>query len=424
VGAIVIDTGSLYTKIGYAGDSEPKVIVPTTLCRAPLKSEEEGMDVDEDKTGQPKEQSYFIDANMNCAHENMDAICPVKIGIIEDWDAITYLWKSSIIDTMHEDILDHPLLFTEPPWNPLKNREKHCEIIFEDLGTSSAYLAKDAVLATFCLGKTTALVIDSGGDSTRCVPVQDGYVLKRPIRRTKCAGRFLQHQLQKHVQETYGENVLKPMFSIQRHRKDDGTIVAVDKNLSGVLPSYMAYMRSEIVRGMKEAVFILAHATPSNSNTRKNILEVDYELPDGKLITIGEQRQSIPEVMFARFNHDLQDDIDFKKNCFEGLHLMIQGTINNCDADIRRDLYNNLILCGGNSNIKGLEKRLAHEVCNIAPPAFSPKIVLGPGGTFNRQNCIWIGGSILGSLGFFQEMWVTKAQYEEDGSNIVLRKLS
>jgi actin-related protein len=47
--------------------------------------------------------------------------------------------------------------------------------------------------------------------------------------------------------------------------------------------------------------------------------------------------------------------------------------------------------------------------------------VLAPG-MQERSVGSWLGGSILGSLGTFHDMWITKAEYEEWGSAIVNRK--
>lgn len=39
-----------------------------------------------------------------------------------------------------------------------------------------------------------------------------------------------------------------------------------------------------------------------------------------------------------------------------------------------------------------------------------------------RKYSVWIGGSILGSLSTFQQMWISKAEYDEAGPTIVHRK--
>jgi actin-related protein len=46
------------------------------------------------------------------------------------------------------------------------------------------------------------------------------------------------------------------------------------------------------------------------------------------------------------------------------------------------------------------------------------KIIAPP----ERKYSVWIGGSILASLSTFQTLWITKAEYDEAGPQIVHRK--
>ena len=54
----------------------------------------------------------------------------------------------------------------------------------------------------------------------------------------------------------------------------------------------------------------------------------------------------------------------------------------------------------------------------IAPSAMKIKIIAAP----ERKYSVWIGGSILGSLSTFGQMWISKQEYDECGSSIVHRK--
>ncbi|GLT71374.1 hypothetical protein SLA2020_434000 [Shorea laevis] len=48
--------------------------------------------------------------------------------------------------------------------------------------------------------------------------------------------------------------------------------------------------------------------------------------------------------------------------------------------------------------------------------------VLASGNATERRFSVWIGGSILASLGSFQQMWFSKAEYEEHGASYIQRK--
>lgn len=89
-----------------------------------------------------------------------------------------------------------------------------------------------------------------------------------------------------------------------------------------------------------------------------------------------------------------------------------------CDVDVRKDLYNNIVLSGGTTMFDGIAERLSKEVSALAPSSMKIKVVAPP----ERRYSVWIGGSILSSLSTFQTMWITKAEYDESGPSIVHRK--
>ena len=98
---------------------------------------------------------------------------------------------------------------------------------------------------------------------------------------------------------------------------------------------------------------------------------------------------------------------------------MILESINQCDIDIRRDLCSGMIVTGGNTLYSGFVERLTEELNASVPQRI--KIVSSNYAT-ERKCGAWIGGSILGSLGTFQQMWMSKAEYEESGTSLVERK--
>lgn len=101
-----------------------------------------------------------------------------------------------------------------------------------------------------------------------------------------------------------------------------------------------------------------------------------------------------------------------------GIHEQIHNSIMACDIDIRRDMYNNIVLSGGSTMFPGIKDRLAKEVTAVSPSSMKVKISAAP----ERKYSVWIGGSILGSLSTFQQMWITKQEYDECGPGIVHRK--
>lgn len=94
------------------------------------------------------------------------------------------------------------------------------------------------------------------------------------------------------------------------------------------------------------------------------------------------------------------------------------NSIMRCDVDIRKDLYANTVLSGGSTMFPAIADRIQKEIANLAPPTMKIKIIAPP----ERKYSVWIGGSILASLTTFQQMWISKQEYDECGPVIVHRK--
>jgi actin-related protein len=140
-------------------------------------------------------------------------------------------------------------------------------------------------------------------------------------------------------------------------------------------------------------------------------LEMSYELPDGDVITVGNERFRCPEVLF-------HPSFLGKEAC--GIHFAIYNSIMKCDMYMHKELYANIILSGGNTMYPGFAERFKKEITDLAPPTMKVNIFAPP----ERKYSVWIGGSILASLSTFQDMWISKQEYCEYGPSIVQRKCS
>jgi actin-related protein len=138
-------------------------------------------------------------------------------------------------------------------------------------------------------------------------------------------------------------------------------------------------------------------------------LEKQFELPDGNVISVANERFRCPEVLFQP---------SFIGKEAQGIHDTTFNTIMKCDVDIRKDLYANVVLSGGTTMFPGIAERMTKELTALAPATMKIKVVAPP----ERKYSVWIGGSILSSLSTFQAMWISKAEYDESGPAIVHRK--
>ena len=88
--------------------------------------------------------------------------------------------------------------------------------------------------------------------------------------------------------------------------------------------------------------------------------------------------------------------------------------------DITPHLYGNTVLAGGTTLMRGFQNRLTHEVeASLSHTAWAEGFRVCA--SSDRQYSAWIGGSILASLPTFQDFWVSRADWEENGSITVLR---
>merc|ERR1711981_630759 len=88
------------------------------------------------------------------------------------------------------------------------------------------------------------------------------------------------------------------------------------------------------------------------------------------------------------------------------------------DVDLRRSFYNNIVFSGGTTMYPGMGERMTKELSALAPSTMKIKVVASA----ERKYSVWIGGSILASLSTFQQMWISKDEYDESGPAIVHRK--
>lgn len=134
----------------------------------------------------------------------------------------------------------------------------------------------------------------------------------------------------------------------------------------------------------------------------------DYRLPDGKMITIGDERFRCSEILF---------DPSIIGKCDEGVQYSIVNAINRCPIDVRWDLFNKIMICGGCTMIPNFSERLEQELAKIVKDTIKVKVIAPP----DRLYSVWSGSSILASLSTFQDVCINRKTYNEYGPNIVNR---
>lgn len=313
--------------------------------------------------------------------------------------------------------------------------------MFEKYHTSAFFLAKDATLACYACGKTTGLVIDAGASGTLITPIADGWAEVKGLMKSPVGGRLMDAYMSSLITKRLRSKP-RPLYRVAKSYDAYSQVVVSDIQFyEPVHPSFDAYMNLELARDIKETVCQVADQNLSESESRyAQAPTIPYELPDGTVIETGLERVQVPELFF---DPSLVDDIELERLysatnklsqvmpvSSDSLSKLVVNSIARCDVEThpQSQMLLNIVLSGGNSGYKGLQERLKFEVEGMnkyAQLSGRVRVVAASEVTdkgknvFERAICPWLGGSIMGSLGSFHEMWISKKEYDEYGPNIV-----
>jgi len=362
---LVVDNGSGMCKAGYSGNDAPQCVFPSIV-------------------GVPKNASAMMGQAGKACYIGDDAQkirgvlaikYPIEHGVVTNWEDMEKIWHHTFFNELRVAPEEHPVLLTEAPMNPKVNREKMTSIMFETFNVPAMYVGIQAVLSLYSSGRTTGIVLDIGDGVSHTVPIYEGYSLPHAVMRVDMAGRDMTEHMQ--------------------------------KLLAGAGHSFTTSAEKEVVRDIKERTAYVAMDYDAELAAAAKATE--YELPDGKIITVGHEAFQCPEALFKPSMIGLEAP---------GIHQLTYQSIQKCDIDVRKDLTANIVLSGGTTMYQNLPERLEAEMIKQVPATIKVKVIAPP----ERKYSVWIGGSILSSLSTFSQMWIRKADFDDAGAGIVHQK--
>ncbi|KFY05574.1 hypothetical protein V492_08437 [Pseudogymnoascus sp. VKM F-4246] len=448
VSALVLDPGFTNTRAGFAGEDVPKSVIPSHY----------GLVADGDVS-----KRIYGDNAIHTPMSGLDIQNPIgKDGTVEDWDAAAKVWEYAItsrltnfkpthpsknglnddttdIDAEMEGVEDNerpleenPLLLTETAWNPAKSREKAIEIAMESWGCPAFWLARNSVLAAFAAGKASALVIDIGATNISVTPIHDGLILKKGVQKSPLAGNWLSSQIRTLFSSPDTKVDLIPHFMVATKTAVDAGVPAQATYHNFAVPptaSYRALQEERVLTEFKESV-VQVWPGPGrlSSGTAQGTTNEDFaksqpgrvfEMPNGSNQLWGVDRFKVGEGMWdEKAALPVPGEPAVTKS--QTIPEMIKAAVASVDMDLRVNLLQNVVVTGGTTLTNGFTDRLVSELQQAYPGARVK--IQAAGLTSERRFGSWIGGSILGSLGTFHQMWIAKKEYDEFGPNVVEKR--
>ena len=373
---IIVDIGSGEVKAGFSGEEKPKIIFKNYFGEPKYKKvlrtfEKENQELNDQYIGDDCDKYMGL----------IKLRFPVKHGVFENEQDIlsvfNYLYSKLGINS--QEIKEHPLLLTEPLLNPYINREKIAYSLFDNLGVPALFFASQTILSLFSTSSTSGTVLESGEGVTQSCVVYEGYSIPSSYERYNYGGadvtEYLKNLLKKRGYHFYNSTEFRLVNEIKEN-------------------SCFCYGNNNIKNDIGDA----------KKSANKN--PINYYLPDGSSISVGDERLLAPEIIF---------NPEYIGKEYLSFPDMIINSINKVDIQLKQKSYENILLSGGNTNFNGLNEQLHFELKN----KLNKNMKINLNKLEKPQYCCWIGGNIISTLEVFKKMWVTKNDWNEKGSKVI-----
>ncbi|KAL4494990.1 hypothetical protein ABPG72_015690 [Tetrahymena utriculariae] len=374
----VLEFGGLTTRAGYAGYETPTIQIPT------------------DYATKGNNEIELLEFYSPKAPENSEISSFLSQGMVNNWEQASNFIEQINKKLMQINPSETPLFLIEQALSTKDVRQKCVEAVFESMNFAALFIHKAPVLSSYVLAKETILLVDSGAYSTYVVPIVEGYVNQKGVIRSDVAGEYLTKSL---------GNVWKS--KVEHESLNRFT------NYAKITQSMKNWGANDIIREIKSRNIKL-------KETRQDIIKFNhavdtqiFELPDKQKLEILNEMFEVPELLFN----------PIPEENFMGLQDLIKQSIERVDAENRRELLNNIMVVGGNSMIPNLIERLQREITQLEINT-SGRVKIYTTQTINeRAHSSWVGGSIVASMSTFDNLLMTKRDYDEHGPILIERKV-
>jgi len=354
---VILDNGSHEIRAGFSSDCAPRLVMLNQIgnpkCSVPVmtaKTSQEYFTGEElrVKRGLLKMQKSF-ESDRNC-----------DIGVLSN------VWHHALINELRIQPEEHELIITDQPGGSIRSKHNFVHLIFEHFNFRGASIVDSSLMNLFSCGLSNGISFDIAEYETRINAFWSGFALNEVRSSTPVAGKAI-------------DLTLKRLFE-----KKGIQLNSFTKN-------------DELIRDLKEK-YCFVISNKHNHHFTQNRLDV--QLPDGNRYDVYNELCKSVEVLF-----------DPLQNCIEGQSLpeLVIDAVKKCPIDTRKNIFQNIVMCGATSLVSGLKNRIRSEL----PAKYKIKSTQGP------QYATWTGASIFSSLDSFN--WVSKETYFEYGPSVAER---
>jgi actin-related protein 2 len=379
---IVCDIGASSIKVGFAGSLTPERVIPSVI----------GVPRNHYSNGKVEKPLIGKDALKARDRKKIAFQYPMdETGAVQDWNCLESLVRYALGEIGVNECSKHKILITKPYIMKRADLKRLFDLFFIKFGFRAVTMHEQAALVLYTQGVETGIVVELGESMANIVPVYKGHAIPKLDKRMSIGGRSIS------------------MYLIKLLR----------------LKGYHMDAREDLETGhhIKERSCYVAYEprTEERLAEETTVLEDSVCLQDGTSISLGKERFGAAEALFQPKLWDSEKG---------GLADIIFDTIQEADIDCRVDLYQNIILSGGLSLLSGLRERLEHDLNQRyikdvldGDDSRSRNWKLEVHAPTTREYLVFEGAALFADLiSNERKFWVTKAEYEVEGIQLLLDK--
>ncbi|ORX41978.1 actin-like ATPase domain-containing protein [Piromyces finnis] len=320
---------------------------------------------------------------------------------INNWEDAEMFWKYILVKKLQIDLKDNisPVLISIPIEWPKHYRENIAKIMFEKCNLPALYISEQPLMSLYAVGYTSGIVIDFGYERTRVVPILDNIINTRASQSLPIGSQDIDKYLLKLVKEN--KDICSKLDSIAENEMIKDRDELYNEFCKSLKESGLCELDIVPVKNAEEVDFIFKNETFKIGDIRFECFE-----PLFNPLLVGKRIQNVVEAF--------------------------ETAIRLCDLKDRTVLASSFVLTGGCSVVKGLQKRLEHEIESVISlsetsnemqikeikflkiPEYFTKM------KDRYQDLGFMGASIVAKLVFMdQKFYISRDNYNESGPTIV-----